>query len=296
MDRTKTPKLAEEDKPVRVTVTPSPGTKTEKFQKAKIRKKNNTKKRKTHAPSSSLEVRAEAIHDKYKGLTTPKTPKKNRWSATSKRNLVQLKGRRISKNEAEELDSQQKLEYNKMQKMYREMKKDLRKLKADNKALEIEKRRIKKDQEKLLRDREQFEVETRTHNLRKDNKNTGKKYLVSEETKLRQMLYAERKQWSEERKNLRNEIMRLQGQIGTVRHSGLQRMSVLKRDIMNGFEMALNDEAAKKRESDKKQQKQKDYSRQQREIQRFIRMEKQKALKDLELERKRLDILQVCTY
>merc|ERR1712228_91377 len=180
LDKTESPKVSDQDKPIRVTVTPSAG--NDKFQKAKVRNKSNTKKKKKSVDSPSLEVGTERIHQKYKGLTTPKTPKlKGRWSATSKRNVVELKGRRVSKHEAEQQDSQQKLEYNKMQKMYREIKKRFTKLKADNKALEIEKRRIKKDQDKLLRDKEQFEVEARTYQLRKDNKNVEKKYLVSEE-------------------------------------------------------------------------------------------------------------------
>merc|ERR1712061_273223 len=110
----------------------------------------------------------------------------------------------------------------------------------------------------------------RTYNLRKENKNKdGKKYLVSEETKLRQMLYAERKSWSEERKKLRNEIIRLEAEKGSFRHSGLQRMSILKRDIANGFESVLNENGGSgvksninvKKEKDGKKM---DYSRQQR--------------------------------
>merc|ERR1712032_1624863 len=96
-----------------------------------------------------------------------------------------------------------------MQKMYREIKQDLKKLKGEYRALEIEKKRLKKDQSKMQRDKEQFEIDARTFHLKKDNQNIRKKYGESEEDKLRKMLYAERKQWSEERKNLRAEYQKV---------------------------------------------------------------------------------------
>merc|ERR1712129_140165 len=94
--------------------------------------------------------------------------------------------------------------------------------------------------------------------------------------------------------------MRLESEMGSVRHSGTQRLSVLKRDIANGFELAMNGRSGgalgalseKKEEPRKSALAQKDYSRQQREVQRRVHGEKQKAMKDLELERKRMGILQ----
>jgi len=219
------PQLSDADKPIKIEEknnkkqqtksAKKPSKNKEKFKKAKIRSKSGKtpttkkKKKRPETPTLNNTKRQNAINKKYGGLSTPTTPKHFRWNANK------------SENDA---FAQQKMDYLKMQKMYREIKKDLRKLKSDNKALEIEKRRIKKDQNKLRRDQERFEIDMRTFNLKRDGNDLGKKYGIDEEDKLRKMLYDERKQWSEERKNLRAEILRLQGEVANIKHTDNKRI------------------------------------------------------------------------
>eukprot|EP00483_Globobulimina_turgida_P002930 UN02935 len=107
------------------------------------------------------------------------------------------------------------------------------------------------------------------------------------------MLYAERKQWSEERKNLRGELMRLEGELGSMRknlHGDLQQMSSLKRDILHGLRGNNSSTVTNKNNINIASMQKQNYTRQQKELQRFIWFEKQKAIKDIEMEKKKLQI------
>ena len=67
-----------------------------------------------------------------------------------------------------------------------------------------------KDRAKQLRDREQFDAEVRTFALKIGKQRGPRRYGVGEEDKLRKMIYAERKEFQQERKNFRADIIRLQ--------------------------------------------------------------------------------------
>lgn len=242
-------------------------------------------KEKKDRVSSPIVIR---INDKkYSGIATPKTPKKARAFANSKGKLDSKK-----RKELEQELKQQKLEYLKMQKMYREIKKDLNVLKQEKKVIEIEKRRLKKDQGKLQRDLEQFQVDQRTFGLKKENQGASgkKKHGIDDIDKLRKMLYSERKQFNEERKQYRSEILRLTNELTGLRHMDeKKRMSIYKQDIKHSFGNR-NETKLKNRHNDG-MDKYNVYNRQQKELTKFIQIEKQKAMKDLNAERRKLQIL-----
>eukprot|EP01083_Nonionella_stella_P121567 365303_1 len=259
----------------------------DKFKKA-VRIKSDKKDKKQMTPVKEIDA-------KYRNIMTPKTPKKAAWNAgkshSNRKTKNSLTLERTGSNKKRESvllaadaadAAAQHLEYVKMRQMYRDIKKDLKKLKGDTKALETERRAMKRNQKKLERDKEQFEIDARTFKMKKSNVG-GKKYGVLEEDKLRKMLYAERKQWNEERKNLRAEIMRLQGQLGSKRLGDKHRMSAFKRDILAGMNVGVS--------AHPHGQKAPSYGRQQKELQRFIRIEKQRAMKDLNAEKKKLAMM-----